>query len=135
MENVQNPLIGGIIIGVASTMMLAFNGKITGISGIIGGALKKITKDDYWRIAFILGLIFGAFVLYVISPHLFQYEFKNSYLEMIMAGVLVGYGTRLGSGCTSGHGVCGLPRFSARSLTATLTFMAVAVITVFIRNI
>lgn len=135
METILYPLVGGVIIGVASTMMLALNGRITGISGILGGALKKVTANDYWRVSFVLGLIFGGVVLYIVASGLFNYEFENSMVEMVIAGLLVGYGTRLGSGCTSGHGVCGLPRFSPRSILATITFMGVAIVTVFIRGL
>lgn len=135
MENILYPTIGGVLIGVAATMMLGLNGKITGISGIIGGSLKKLTSHDYWRLAFIFGLVFGGGILLLVAPHLFEYEFKASYIEMVIAGLLVGYGTRLGSGCTSGHGVCGLPRLAPRSLVATLSFIIAGVIAVFVRGL
>lgn len=135
MENIFYPTIGGVIIGLAATFMLISSGKITGISGIIGGALSRIQKDHYWRYAFLLGLLFGGGVMLLTAPHLFNYSFEFSFFEIIVSGLLVGVGTRLGSGCTSGHGVCGLPRLSARSLMATLIFMGVAVATVYLRGL
>lgn len=135
MEQILNPLLGGVIIGVGATFMMAFNGKIAGISGILGGALTTIKKEHFWRYSFLLGLILGGFLLKYISPQYFNYELNFSYTEAIIAGLLVGVGTRLGSGCTSGHGVCGLPRFSARSLIATMTFMGVAILTVLIKGL
>ena len=134
MEQILNPLIGGIIIGIAATFMMAFNGKIAGISGIVGGALTSVKKEHFWRYSFIIGLFLGGLLLRYISPQYFTFELEFSYVEAIIAGLLVGLGTRLGSGCTSGHGVCGLPRFSARSLIATVTFMGVAIITVLIKG-
>jgi uncharacterized membrane protein YedE/YeeE len=135
MEQILNPLVGGVVIGVAATFMMAFNGKIAGISGIVGRALTSPKKEHFWRYSFILGLIVGGLLLKFISPQYFEYELKFSYLEAVAAGLLVGIGSRLGSGCTSGHGVCGLPRFSARSLVATMTFMGAAIITVFIKGL
>ena len=135
MESIIYPLIGGVIIGVASSLMLGLNGRITGISGILGQVLGKIDKKNQWRIHFLIGLIAGGVLLRLISPNFFSYEIKTSYVQIIIAGLLVGYGTRLGSGCTSGHGVCGLPRFAPRSLIATAVFMSVAVITVYVKGL
>jgi uncharacterized membrane protein YedE/YeeE len=135
MENILAPLLGGVIIGLAATIMLAFNGKITGISGILGGLFNLSLKDNSWRLLFVLGLIFGGVIMQFTSPDYFQYELKFSYIEAIVAGLLVGVGTRIGSGCTSGHGVCGLARFSTRSLVATCTFMGVAIVTVLIKGL
>ncbi|WP_127717079.1 YeeE/YedE family protein [Halobacteriovorax sp. HLS] len=135
MENILNPLLGGVIIGLATTLMMAFNGKITGISGIVGSSLSKFSRENFWRYSFLLGLILGGVLLKYIAPQFFNYEIKFSFIEAIVAGLLVGIGTRLGSGCTSGHGVCGLPRLSARSLIATITFMGFGILTVFIKGL
>ncbi len=135
MEQIIYPLIGGVIIGLASTVMLGGIGKISGISGIYSGLFNKIEKEDLWKYLFVLGLLLGGGFMYLIAPQFFQYQANFSYTQAIVAGLLVGYGTRLGSGCTSGHGVCGLPRLSARSLVATLTFMGAGIITVFIKGI
>ena len=135
MENIIYPLLGGLIIGLAATMLLGFNGRVAGISGILAGTLSKVSKEHSWRYAFVLGLIFGGVSLRFLMPEFFNYTIDSSYIQMIIAGLLVGVGTRIGSGCTSGHGVCGLPRFSMRSLVATITFMAVAIITVFIKEL
>ncbi|PLZ99275.1 YeeE/YedE family protein [Fischerella thermalis CCMEE 5268] len=123
-------LVGGILIGISATLLLAFNGRIAGISGIINGAIT-FNKDEIWRWMFILGMLLGG-VLY-------EYELasqptpKSTFapVAMIIGGFLVGFGTRMGSGCTSGHGVCGLGRLSLRSLVAVLTFLTTAMITVF----
>ncbi len=116
-------LAGGILIGAAASILILFNGKIAGISGIVGGLLSPQRGDIGWRIAFIGGLL-GAPLIYRLiaeSPAI-QIDAGNGVL--IAAGLLVGVGTRYGAGCTSGHGVCGLSRLSPRSLVATLTFMA-----------
>lgn len=116
-------LAGGILIGAAASILILFNGKIAGISGIVGGLLRPERGDIGWRIAFIGGLL-GAPLIYRLiseSPAI-QIDAGNG--ALIAAGLLVGVGTRYGAGCTSGHGVCGLSRLSPRSLVATLTFMA-----------
>ena len=116
-------LAGGILIGAAASILILFNGKIAGISGIVGGLLRPQRGDIGWRIAFIGGLL-GAPLIYRLiseSPAI-QIDAGNG--ALIAAGLLVGVGTRYGAGCTSGHGVCGLSRLSPRSLVATLTFMA-----------
>ncbi|WP_226573270.1 YeeE/YedE family protein [Mangrovibacter yixingensis] len=115
---------GGLLIGLAAVVLILFCGRIAGISGILGGMLQRETRTEGWRIAFLLGLI-GAPVLYVCFLPLPDISLAASTPLILIAGLLVGVGTRLGSGCTSGHGVCGLSRFSPRSLAATLTFMAV----------
>lgn len=134
MQNIVYPLIGGAVIGLASSVLLFFLGKIAGISGIVEGLFDKYSADNSWKFFFVAGLILGGVALKLITPDLFSYELKFSYMEAVVAGLLVGFGTRLGSGCTSGHGVCGLPRFSLRSLVATIIFMGVAVVTVFIKG-
>ncbi len=135
MNSIVEPLIGGVIIGIATSLMLFFNGKITGISGICANAFTSLNKKDFWRISFLLGLIVGAIFMKFFFPNFFNYELNFSYIEMVIAGLLVGFGTQLGSGCTSGHGVCGLPRLSARSLVATLTFISFGILTVLVRGL
>ena len=135
MEKIFTPLIGGIIIGLATTIMLIFKGRVTGISGIVNGTLEKVKKENVWRYSFILGLLSGGIFMLLFFPEYFKYQLKFSYAESITAGLLVGFGTLLGNGCTSGHGVCGLSRLSSRSFVATLTFMTVALLTVFVRGL
>lgn len=130
LNSIWPPLLGGALIGLSATIMFGMLGRITGISGIVSSVLSKPQKEHNWRYAFILGLIFGGCLLRLISPDLFNYSLDSSLPKIIIAGLLVGFGTSLGSGCTSGHGVCGLPRFSGRSLTATLTFMGTGIIVV-----
>ena len=130
--NVAGGLIGGGLIGLASVMMLLLLGRITGISGILTGVITFNHADGLpWRAAFIGGLILGA-VLYQIFIGPLPIEMQAEGPLLIVAGLLVGIGTRLGPGCTSGHGVCGIARRSPRSITATVTFMVVAVITVYV---
>ena len=126
--------IGGIIIGLAAVLLLLTNGRIAGISGIIGGLLQKKSNDQIWRIVFILGLVLSPFAYAIFRP-LPLMEIQSSSSTIIAAGIFVGFGTRLGSGCTSGHGICGLSRLSLRSFAATLTFMVAGFATVYIKNI
>jgi uncharacterized membrane protein YedE/YeeE len=125
-------LIGGLLIGVSATVLLAFNGRIAGISGIVNGALKR--DGEPWRWWF-LGAMVGAGALYeyVLAP---QPTPTSTFAPwaMIIGGFLVGFGTRMGNGCTSGHGVCGLGRLSGRSLAAVITFVTTAMITVWITH-
>ena len=126
-------LAGGILIGIAVLVLMGLNGRIAGISGIVGGLLPPASAEDKgWRIAFIAGLV-GAPFLYIAftSGQIIQKVSDNMPL-MVAAGLLVGFGSALGSGCTSGHGVCGMSRLSKRGIVATCTFMATAAITVFI---
>lgn len=125
-------LLGGVLIGLAATILLAWNGRIAGISGILGGVLLPKSGEVSWRAVFLAGLVAGGFLLRIIYPSAFPAEASGSLPVIAAAGLLVGFGTRLGSGCTSGHGVCGLSRLSARSLVATLTFMATGALTVFV---
>lgn len=123
-------LIGGAIIGVAVTIMLLFNGRVTGISGIINGIFNLQTGDVLWRFAFVLGLFVGGFILRAFYPHAFDGAINLSTTNTAIAGLLVGFGTIMGSGCTSGHGVCGLSRLSLRSLISTVTFIGAGIIAV-----
>lgn len=127
-ESIAFALLGGSLIGLAASLMLVFNGRVTGISGILNGFLKSPVKEGLWRGAFLGGLILGGIILGFIRPDFFVNESGRSIGTIIAAGFIVGFGTLMGSGCTSGHGVCGLARFSIRSLIATVTFMVVGVI-------
>lgn len=124
-------LIGGVLVGIAAASFLLLNGRIAGISGILGGLLTPSAGDISWRIAFLAGLI-GAPALWTLVVQLPPIEINAGYPALILAGLIVGVGTRYGSGCTSGHGVCGLSRLSPRSLVATLSFMFAGFATVFI---
>ncbi len=125
-------LLGGLLIGAAATLTLWANGRIAGISGILSGVIVPRGQDSIWRLLFVLGLLAGALVYALMRGQPTPLELQVGPGLTVLAGLLVGFGTRLGSGCTSGHGICGLARFSRRSFTATLTFMVVAIITVFI---
>jgi uncharacterized protein len=124
-------LAGGALIGVAAAMFALLNGRLAGISGVLGGLLKPVRGDIAWRVAFIAGLV-GAPLLYALFAGLPQPDIDAGQGTLLAAGLLVGVGTRYGSGCTSGHGVCGLSRRSPRSLAATLSFMAGGFATVYI---
>jgi len=127
-------LIGGMLIGLSASAMLLFNGKIAGISGIVAGLLSPTKNDTLWRGVFIAGLLTGGLLLRIVSPQVFPMGISRSWAALVLAGMLVGFGTRLGNGCTSGHGVCGLSRFSPRSLIATLTFIATGAAAVYVVN-
>jgi uncharacterized membrane protein YedE/YeeE len=124
-------LAGGLLIGVATAMLLLFTGRIAGISGILGGLFRPIAGDIGWRMAFVLGLL-GAPLVYGLAAPLPSVHIDADIASLIVAGLLVGVGTRYGSGCTSGHGVCGLSRLSPRSMVATASFMLAGFVTVFI---
>ncbi|RDK02190.1 YeeE/YedE family protein [Paraburkholderia lacunae] len=124
-------LAGGLLIGLAAALLVLGNGRIAGISGILGGLLESASGDRAWRAAFVLGLFAAPWVFKLFAP-LPAVTIASSPPVLVVAGLLVGIGTRYGSGCTSGHGVCGLSRGSVRSLAATATFMAVGFGTVFV---
>jgi uncharacterized membrane protein YedE/YeeE len=125
---------GGVLLGIASAMMVLLSGRILGISGILGGLLAPRTGDMGWRLAFLLGMGAAPMVFVALMPPelLPPVRIDASEPVIALAGVLVGLGTRYGSGCTSGHGVCGLSRLSPRSLVATLGFMAAGFATVYL---
>lgn len=125
-------LIGGALIGCAAVLLYLSNGRIAGVSGVLGGTLYEPIRVAQWRFAFLFGLVAGGVILLFILPKATVVHITSSMPLVVVGGLLVGYGSRLGGGCTSGHGVCGLARFSVRSLVATLTFMITAMITVFI---
>jgi uncharacterized membrane protein YedE/YeeE len=124
-------LIGGMIIGLAVSIMLVFNGRVTGISGIIQAAVFE-KQDRSWRLAFLAGLVFGGVVLHTLRPDFFVSNLSLQSWQIPVAGFLVGFGTLLGSGCTSGHGVCGISRLSVRSIVATISFITSGVLTLVI---
>ena len=123
-------LAGGGLIGLAAAMLVLLNGRIAGISGVIGGLFKPVRGDVAWRGAFVLGLVVAP-LAYALAAKLPVLRIDATFGALIAAGLLVGVGTRYGSGCTSGHGVCGLARLSPRSMLATVTFMAAGAATVF----
>ena len=124
-------LAGGALIGLAAALLVLLNGRIAGISGVLGGLLAPARGDVAWRVAFIAGIVLAplAYLLFSVWP---ATQIDASWGELVAAGLMVGVGTRYGAGCTSGHGVCGLSRFSLRSLVATLVFMAAGFATVFV---
>jgi len=127
-------LSGGILLGVASAFFILVNGRVLGISGILGGLLPPKTGDAGWRIAFLLGMLAAPLVFRLLAPAGFAQapRIDAGFAAIVAAGLLVGLGTRYGSGCTSGHGVCGLSRLSPRSLVATLAFMVAGFAMVFV---
>jgi uncharacterized membrane protein YedE/YeeE len=127
-------LAGGILIGLSAAAMLLLDGKIAGISGILDGVLKPVTGDTLWRICFLSGLLAGGLLLRIFQPSAFDFGLVRPLPLLIVAGLLVGFGTRLGSGCTSGHGVCGVSRLAPRSLVATATFIFTGALTVYLLN-
>jgi uncharacterized membrane protein YedE/YeeE len=122
---------GGMLIGLAAALFVLLNGRIAGISGILGGLMRPAGGDIAWRAAFIVGLV-AAPLVYLLFAALPRPQIDASYGALVAAGLLVGIGTRYGSGCTSGHGVCGLARLSPRSLVATLAFMGAGFVTVIV---
>lgn len=126
-------LAGGVLLGIASAAFILLNGRVLGISGILGGLLTPRRGDTGWRLLFLLGLLLAPITLSAFAPGLINTpQIDANPIAVVAAGVLVGLGTRYGSGCTSGHGVCGLSRLSPRSLIATLAFMASGFATVFL---
>lgn len=121
-------LLGGALIGIASAALLVTHGRIAGISGVTGSLLQRTTRDRGWRYAFVGGLILSGVIASIVAPSAIGASVRSLPI-VIVAGVLVGFGTRLGSGCTSGHGICGLSRLSARSLVAVVTFIATGAMT------
>jgi uncharacterized protein len=125
-------LVGGALIGLATALLMLLTGRIAGISGILGGCLSPGASDRLWRLAFIVGLIAAPAAGALLGFPLEAPKMPTSWTVIIIAGLLVGFGTRLGGGCTSGHGVCGIARLSLRSIAATIIFMATAIVVVFV---
>ncbi|MFO6421933.1 YeeE/YedE family protein [Motilimonas sp. KMU-193] len=135
MENFTpwSALAGGMLLGLSAVILLLFRGRIAGISGILSGLFTPHRGDTSWRVLFLVGMMLGALVLIPLGFSIPDMP-SSSLLLYIAAGFLVGIGTKLGNGCTSGHGICGMGRFSMRSVVATLVFMAVAIMVVLIRQ-
>lgn len=131
-ESISWALAGGALIGLSASLLLALNGRVAGISGIVGGLLVPARGDVVWRALFVAGLVAGGIAAYLVSPESFDASGAPALPLVALAGALVGLGTRLGNGCTSGHGVCGISRLSPRSLAATLTFMTTGALTVLV---
>lgn len=125
-------ILGGSLIGLASVLLMAFHGRIAGMTGILAGVLPPFQKDWDWRITFLIGAILGPVVVTMFTGQPVPFENPVSMTAVIIGGIIVGVGVNYGSGCTSGHGVCGMARLSLRSITATLTFMAATFVTVYI---
>jgi hypothetical protein len=123
---------GGVLIGLAAALLLVTAGRIAGISGIVGGLLERPRGDVAWRVCFVAGLLAGGAILRLLAPGAIGPPALASPAALVVAGLLVGFGTRLGSGCTSGHGVCGIGRLSPRSLAATAVFMATGMLATFV---
>lgn len=124
-------LAGGLIIGGAATLLILLNGRIAGISGVLGGLLQGAAGDRSWRVAFLAGLVLAPLVAWLLG-HPVTIQVDAGYGTLVVGGLLVGLGTRYASGCTSGHGVCGLARLSPRSLIATISFIGAGMLTVFV---
>lgn len=127
-------LCGGLLIGAAAALFLLLNGRIAGISGILGSLLGPRGHETQTNVTFLLGLLLGPLLFAAFAGHLPKVEIASGFGTLIAGGLLVGFGTRLGSGCTSGHGVCGLARLSPRSMAAVGVFMAAAIVTVFVTH-
>ena len=125
-------LVGGMLIGLSTTLLMLLNGRIAGISGIVGGLLRRGGAEVWWRATFATGLLLGSLAYVVWRGTEFPVEVAASLPVLVVAGLLVGFGARLGSGCTSGHGVSGIARLSLRSVVATVAFMGTGVLTVLI---
>ena len=123
-------LLGGALIGISASLMLLWNGRVTGISGIVNGVITPAKGDTAWRWYFIGGLITGGLTIQFVKPSAFSGQLETGTWTIVAAGLLVGFGTILGSGCTSGHGVCGISRLSPRSLIATFVFIGAGVLAV-----
>lgn len=134
MENFTpvSALTGGALIGISATLLLLFNGRMAGVSGIMNGVFNSPKSEACWRLAFLAGLVAGAVLFDLIAPGFFTARQGYPLGLLAAGGFLVGFGTRMSNGCTSGHGICGIANLSPRSLLATLTFMACGIITVYI---
>ncbi len=118
------PLFGGFLLGLAALSLLFFNGRVAGVSGILGGFLSFKNRDTLWRFAFLAGLVIGGVLLLATAPETLNFTLTSSPSAVVLAGLLVGIGSRMGSGCTSGHGICGIGRLSKRSMVAATIFLS-----------
>ncbi|WP_261818199.1 YeeE/YedE family protein [Vibrio gallicus] len=126
-------LLGGMLLGVSASLLLLFNGKIAGISGIVSGIISSVKDERIWRGLFVVGMVLGGLSGVVVFGADIPKNYDTNLAMLLVAGLLVGLGTTLGNGCTSGHGICGIGRFSIRSIVATCVFMLVAGVTVYLR--
>ena len=132
-EIIVNASLGGVLIGLSAVFLMLTLGRISGISGITSGLLSlNLTKNDLWRGAFLLGLLLGPLVYLAMGGKAPELKIESNFAYLVVGGLLVGFGASMGSGCTSGHGVCGIARVSPRSLVATAVFLSTAIITVFL---
>lgn len=131
-QTIINALFGGLLIGVAVSLMLLFNGRVTGISGIVNGLITPQKGDTVWRVFFVLGLLLGGLILSILMPGSLINTLPTSNGMIFFAGLLVGFGTVMGSGCTSGHGICGFSRLSPRSFIATIVFISAGILAVYL---
>lgn len=129
-QKILMALSGGAMIGVAASLLLLFKGRVFGVSSILAGVVMPAKNDFLWRLTSILGLIVAGVLFLIIQPQMLKVDADGSFVRYAVAGLLVGFGTQQGSGCTSGHGVCGISRFSVRSLVATMTFMLAGMVMV-----
>lgn len=127
-----NAILGGALIGIAASLMMLFNGRVTGISGIVAGVIRPRKLDVSWRIYFLMGLLLGGIVLKFFRPDVFVQASSALWGDYVFAGLLVGFGTLLSNGCTSGHGVCGISRMSVRSIVATITFITFGILSLYV---
>lgn len=127
-------LVGGVIIGASAALLLFFNGRVFGVAGIVGSSFTPVRGDTSWRIMLIMGLLLGGVMFRFVDPSIFPTAFPRSTGMIVLAGLLVGFGSRLGNGCTSGHGVCGVARLSPRSLLATGVFTLSGMLVVLLMN-
>jgi uncharacterized protein len=125
-------LLGGILIGLSASALLLFDGRIAGISGIFAGAIRPAKGETAWRLCFLAGLLAGGGLLRIFLPGAFEFGHLRPSVVFALGGLLVGFGTRMAGGCTSGHGVCGMARLSMRSVVATATFIAMGALTVYV---
>jgi uncharacterized protein len=134
MENFTpySALAGGVLIGISAALLLFFNGRIAGISGILNGAVFAASNDRFWRAMFLLGLVLGAFFFHLYFPGFNQPRQNYPLLLLIIGGFLVGFGARMANGCVSGHGVCGIANLSMRSVVATSIFMVAGMVSVYV---
>lgn len=132
--DIVGPLAGGALIGIAAAGLLVLKGKTAGVSGVLEGVVRLEKGELGWKLAFVAGLLAGGVLMKLVRPESFTEPSGPLWLAVV-AGLLVGFGTRVGGGCTSGHGVCGVGRFARRSIVATLVFMAVGMITVLLRRL
>lgn len=130
--DVQSSLLGGLLIGTSAVLMLLFNGRIAGVCGIAFGILNESIRTSTWRWLFLLGIIFGAQVAHFLFEIPIPKPPQTSTILLVSSGLIVGFGTQLGSGCTSGHGVCGIARFSPRSIVSTVLFVSTGIVSMFI---